>query len=148
MDFAGSAEQVSGPLNTNLAVTTSAVFYVIASLVGREIPANRGMMDPVRIRAPIGSVVNCRFPAAVAGGNVETSQRIVDVLLRALAGALPGRIPAASCGTMLASPIPSSPSWRTSSAPASRFAHRNARAASAGIRVGCPTSSGGSSNEA
>ncbi len=100
VDFAGTAAQVRGPLNTNLAVTTSAVFYVIASLVGREIPANRGMMDPVRIRAPLGSIVNCRFPAAVAGGNVETSQRIVDVLLRALARALPERIPAASCGSM------------------------------------------------
>jgi N-methylhydantoinase B len=100
VDFTGTAAQVRGPLNTNFAVTTSAVFYVIASLVGREIPANRGMMDPVRIRAPLGSIVNCRFPAAVAGGNVETSQRIVDVLLRALARALPERIPAASCGSM------------------------------------------------
>jgi N-methylhydantoinase B len=100
VDFDGSAAQVRGPLNTNLAVTTSAVFYVIACLVGRAIPANRGMMDPIRIRAPLGSIVNCRFPAAVAGGNVETSQRIVDVLLRALAPALPRRIPAASAGSM------------------------------------------------
>ena len=100
VDFAGSAAQVRGPLNTNLAVTTSAVFYVIATLVGREMPTNAGMMRPIRINAPHGSIVNCRFPAAVAGGNVETSQRIVDVLLRALARALPDRIPAASCGTM------------------------------------------------
>lgn len=100
VDFAGSAQQVRGPLNTNLAVTTSAVFYVIAALVGREIPANAGMMEPIRIRAPLGSIVNCRFPAAVAGGNVETSQRIVDVLLAALARALPERIPAGSCGSM------------------------------------------------
>jgi N-methylhydantoinase B len=100
VDFEGSAAQVKGPVNTNLAVTTSAVFYVVAAIVGREIPANQGMMAPIRIRAPEGSIVNCRFPAAVAGGNVETSQRIVDVLLRALAAALPGEIPAASCGTM------------------------------------------------
>lgn len=100
IDFAGTAAQVKGPLNTNLAVTTSAVFYVVASVVGREIPANQGMMAPVRIRAPEGSIVNCRFPAAVAGGNVETSQRIVDVLMSALSHALPDEIPAASCGTM------------------------------------------------
>jgi len=100
VDFAGSAPQVKGPLNTNLAVTTSAVFYAVAAIVGREIPPNQGMMAPIRIRAPEGTVVNCRFPAAVAGGNVETSQRIVDVLFRALAPALPGEIPAASCGTM------------------------------------------------
>jgi len=100
VDFSGSAGQVAGPLNANLAVTTSAVFYVVACLVGRDVPANRGMMDPVQIRAPEASIVNCRFPAAVAGGNVETSQRIVDVVLRALAEALPDRIPAASCGSM------------------------------------------------
>jgi N-methylhydantoinase B len=100
IDFAGSAPQVEGPLNANIAVTTSAVFYVLACLAGREVPANRGLMSAVDILAPEGSVVNCRFPAAVAGGNVETSQRIVDVLLRALSRALPDRIPAASCGTM------------------------------------------------
>lgn len=100
VDFEGSARQVTGPLNANLAVTTSAVFYVIACLAGRSVPPNSGMMEPVHIHAPAGSVVNCSFPAAVAGGNVETSQRIVDVLLKALAPALPDRVPAASCGTM------------------------------------------------
>ncbi len=100
VDFSGSAAQVAGPLNANLAITTSAVFYVIACIAGREVPANQGMMRRVSIHAPRGSIVNCRFPAAVAGGNVETSQRIVDVLLRALAPALPDRIPAASCGSM------------------------------------------------
>ncbi len=99
-DFAGSAPQVRGPLNANLAITTSAVFYVVACLAGREVPANSGMMEPIDIRAPEGSVTNCLFPAGVAGGNVETSQRIVDIILRALAVALPERIPAASCGTM------------------------------------------------
>jgi N-methylhydantoinase B len=100
VDFSGSAAEVSGPLNANLAVTTSAVFYVMACIAGRSVPANSGLMDAVDIHAPQGSIVNCRFPCAVAGGNVETSQRIVDVLLRALARALPGRIPAASAGTM------------------------------------------------
>lgn len=99
-DFTGSAAQVDGPLNANRAVTTSAVFYVVACLAGHEVPANSGMMEAVTIRTVEGSVVDCRFPAAVAGGNVETSQRIVDVVLKALAPALPGLIPAASCGTM------------------------------------------------
>ena len=100
VDFAGSAAQTQGPVNANLAVTTSAVFYVMACLAGRTAPANRGLMDCVDIHAPEGTIVNCRFPAAVAGGNVETSQRIVDVLLRALAQVFPEHIPAASCGTM------------------------------------------------
>jgi N-methylhydantoinase B len=99
-DFAGSDAQTDGPLNANLAVTTSAVFYVVACLGQGRIPANRGMMDPVSIQAPEGSIVNCCFPAAVAGGNVETSQRIVDLLLAALAPALPAIVPAASCGSM------------------------------------------------
>jgi N-methylhydantoinase B len=100
IDFAGTSPQVRGPVNANLAVTTSAVFYVVACLAGREVPPNRGMMQPINLRAPEGSIVNCRFPAAVAGGNVETSQRIVDVILKAFAGALPDVIPAASCGSM------------------------------------------------
>ncbi|RMD82277.1 MAG: hydantoinase B/oxoprolinase family protein [Candidatus Dadabacteria bacterium] len=100
VDFGGSSPQTRGPVNANLAVTTSAVFYVVACLAGTDVPANAGMMKPVAIRAPRGTVVNCEFPAAVAGGNVETSQRIVDALLRALAPALPERIPAASAGTM------------------------------------------------
>jgi len=100
VDFDGSAAQVRGPLNANLAITTSAVFYVVALLADGSVPANRGMMDPVDIAAPEGSIVHCRFPAGVAGGNVETSQRIVDVLLAALAQGLPDRVPASSCGSM------------------------------------------------
>ncbi|HYC55140.1 MAG TPA: hydantoinase B/oxoprolinase family protein [Candidatus Binatia bacterium] len=99
-DFTGTSQQVRGPVNANLAVTTSGVFYAIACVAGRRVPANSGMMAPVTIEAPEGSVVHCRFPAAVAGGNVETSQRIVDVVLAALAKALPDRVPASSCGTM------------------------------------------------
>jgi N-methylhydantoinase B len=99
-DFRDSADQVRGPLNANLAITTSAVFYAMACVAGREVPANAGVMEAVEIRTRPGSIVDCRFPSAVAGGNVETSQRLVDVVFRALASALPDRIPAASCGTM------------------------------------------------
>jgi N-methylhydantoinase B len=87
-------------VNAVFAITYSAVFYVFRCLLGENVPACAGLMDPIEVRAPEGSVVNARPPAAVAAGNVETSQRIVDVLLRALAQALPERIPAASSGTM------------------------------------------------
>ena len=100
IDFSGSAPQTRGPLNANFAVTRSAVLYVFTALAPTPIPPNEGLAWPLRILAPEGSVVHARFPAAVAGGNVETSQRIVDVLLRALARALPARMPAASAGTM------------------------------------------------
>lgn len=100
VDFTGSDAQVEGGVNANLAVTHAAVFYVFRCIAGGDVPANAGMMRPLAIAAPAGSVVNASFPAAVAGGNVETSQRIVDVLFRALAPALPDRIPAASCGSM------------------------------------------------
>jgi len=100
VDFAGSAPACRGSVNPVLAITTSAVFYAFRCLLGEDVPACAGLMDPVEVRAPLGSVVNAKPPAAVAAGNVETSQRIVDVLLRALAKALPHRIPAASSGTM------------------------------------------------
>jgi N-methylhydantoinase B len=100
VDFAGSAPACRGSVNAVLAITTSAVFYVFRCLLGEEVPACAGLMEPIQVRAPGGSVVNAQPPAAVAAGNVETSQRIVDVLLRALAKALPYSIPAASSGTM------------------------------------------------
>src|SRR5206468_3825409 len=100
IDFAGSAPQTRGPVNANLAVTRSAVLYVFTALAEEHVPPNDGLARPLTIVAPEGSIVNARFPAAVAGGNVETSQRIVDVLLRALAGAAPDRVPAASAGSM------------------------------------------------
>ncbi len=98
-DFTGSAPQAPGGVNAPLAVTASAVFYVVVCLVG-DVPINAGTFAPVEVIAPRGSLLNPRPPAAVAGGNVETSQRIVDVLLGALAEAAPERIPAASQGTM------------------------------------------------
>jgi N-methylhydantoinase B len=100
VDFAGSAPVCRGSVNAVRAITRSAVFYVFRCLLGEDVPACAGLMDPIELRTPRPSVVDAVPPAAVAGGNVETSQRIVDVLLRALARALPRRIPAASSGTM------------------------------------------------
>lgn len=100
VDFSGSAPQVRGSVNTVYAVTLSAVLYVFRALIGLDIPANSGCLAPLMVTAPEGTVVNARPPAAVAGGNVETAQRIVDVLLGALAQASPERVPAAAQGTM------------------------------------------------
>ena len=100
VDFTGSSPQVQGSINAVEAITYSACFYVFRCLLQDEVPATSGLMRPIRLVAPERTIVNARPPAAVAGGNVETSQRIVDVLLRALAQALADRIPAASSGTM------------------------------------------------
>ncbi len=100
VDFTGSSPQVAGSINAVDAITYSACFYVFRCLLQEDVPAAAGLMRPVRMIAPAGTVVNARPPAAVAGGNVETSQRIVDVLLRALAQAMPNRVPAGSSGTM------------------------------------------------
>lgn len=100
IDFSSSSSQVEGGVNANFAVTYSAVLYVFRSLIEDDIPFNTGLMRPLKIKAPRGSVVNAQYPAATAGGNVETSQRIVDVLLGALSQAIPEKIPAASSGTM------------------------------------------------
>jgi N-methylhydantoinase B len=100
VDFSGSASQVKGSINTVYAVTVSAVYYVFRALIGLDIPANSGCLAPIQVIAPAGTVVNACPPASVAGGNVETSQRIVDTLLGALAQAGPERVPAASQGTM------------------------------------------------
>lgn len=100
VDFSGSAPQVAGAINAVEAITVSAVSYVFRCLVDGEVPASAGLMAPIDVIAPPGTVVNANPPASVAGGNVETSQRIVDVLFKALSQALPDRIPAASQGTM------------------------------------------------
>jgi len=100
VDFTGSSPQVAGSINAVEAITYSACFYVFRCLLQEDVPASAGLMRPVHMVAPPGTVVNARPPAAVAGGNVETSQRIVDTLLLALAQALPGRVPAGSSGTM------------------------------------------------
>ena len=99
-DFSASDPQVAGNVNAVFAVTYSAVFYVLRCLLPPEAAPTAGIMRPIRVLTREGSIVHARRPAAVAAGNVETSQRIVDTLLRALAKAIPLRIPAASAGTM------------------------------------------------
>jgi N-methylhydantoinase B len=98
VDFAGTSPQHDGNLNCPLPVTRSAVYFVVRCLTDPDLPASRGAFVPVEITTPTGSLVNARPGAAVAGGNVETSCRIVDVLFRALAQAIP--VPAQGQGTM------------------------------------------------
>jgi N-methylhydantoinase B len=100
IDFTGSSDQVAGSINAVRSITLSACFYVLRCLLAGDAPATAGILRPLTLITPSGSIVNALPPAPVAGGNVETSQRIVDVLLRALAQAIPSRIPAASAGTM------------------------------------------------
>jgi len=99
-DFAGSSAQVEGSVNAVRAITLSACFYVLRCLLQEDAPATAGILRPLTLACPKGSIVDALPPAPVAGGNVETSQRIVDTLLRALAKAIPQRVPAASAGTM------------------------------------------------
>ena len=99
-DFSGTAAQSPGCINAPLAVTESAALYVVRCLTGHHIPANDGCRRVVTVVAPRDSLVNASPAGAVSGGNVETSQRIVDVLLGCLAQALPHLVPAASQGTM------------------------------------------------
>jgi N-methylhydantoinase A/oxoprolinase/acetone carboxylase beta subunit/N-methylhydantoinase B/oxoprolinase/acetone carboxylase alpha subunit len=99
-DFAGSGAQVPANVNAVLAVTASSAYFVLRMLTDPDAPPNAGCYRPLTVRAPARSVVDARHPAPVAAGNVETSQRIVDVLLAAFARALPDRVPAASQGTM------------------------------------------------
>jgi N-methylhydantoinase B/oxoprolinase/acetone carboxylase alpha subunit len=100
IDFTGTDAQTSGGVNANLAITMSASLYAFRCLVTEDVLYNAGISRPIRVIAPAGTVVNALHPSAVAGGNVETSQRITDVVLGALSKALPERIPAASQGTM------------------------------------------------
>ena len=99
-DFGGTAPQVEGNINAVAAVTGSCLLYAVRVATDPTIPANGGCARPLRLLAPPGSLVGALPPAAVAAGNVETSQRIADVLLGALAQAAPDRVPAASQGTM------------------------------------------------
>jgi len=100
IDFTGSDPQVEGSVNANYAVAVSATTYVFRCLVREDIPYTAGVTRPLEVIAPSGLVVSAQPPAAMAAGNVETSQRITDVLLAALAKAAPRLIPAASSGTM------------------------------------------------
>ncbi|TFG07678.1 hydantoinase B/oxoprolinase family protein [Candidatus Thorarchaeota archaeon] len=100
VDFTGSSMQVEGNINCPLASTLSAVYYVFIALFGRDIPTNEGCWSVLDVEVPQGSLLNPRYPAAVSAGNVETTQRIVDVILGAFAEVKPEIIPAASQGTM------------------------------------------------
>jgi len=100
VDFTGSDPQAGGSVNANLAITLSACLYAFRCLVTDDIVYNAGVAEPVTVIAPSGTVVNANRPAAMAAGNVETSQRITDVVLGALGRAVPDRMPAASQGTM------------------------------------------------
>jgi N-methylhydantoinase B/oxoprolinase/acetone carboxylase alpha subunit/N-methylhydantoinase A/oxoprolinase/acetone carboxylase beta subunit len=100
VDFTGTDLQTTGGVNANFAITLSATLYCFRCLVQEDVPYNAGISRAIRVIAPHGTIVNAIHPAAVAGGNVETSQRITDVVLGALSKALPHIIPAASQGTM------------------------------------------------
>ena len=100
IDFTGSSAQVQGSVNAVRSITLSACFYILRCLLQEDAPATAGILRSLTLITPEGTIVNALPPAPVAGGNVETSQRIVDVLLRAFAQAIPSRIPAASAGTM------------------------------------------------
>jgi N-methylhydantoinase B len=99
-DYAGTSPQVEGPVNAPLGVTVAGIYYTLISITDPTIPVNDGCFRPVSLRIPEGCMMNPRRPAPVAGGNVETSQRNVDVLLKALSEAAPDRVPAAGLGTM------------------------------------------------
>ena len=100
VDFDGSASQVAGPVNAPLAVTTSATYYALRAVTDPDIPPNEGCYRPFSVTAPEGTVVNARKPAAVVGGNLETSQRVVDVVLGAMAAGGVRPIAAAANGSM------------------------------------------------
>ena len=100
VDFAGSADEQAASINAVAAVTRSAVAYCVRCLLPPEAPSNAGVFRPIAVALPEASIVNARPQRAVSAGNVETSQRITDVVLAALAQALPEGMPAASAGTM------------------------------------------------
>jgi N-methylhydantoinase B len=100
VDFSGTAPQVAGNMNAPLAVAKSAVYFVVRAVTDPDIPPTDGCYQPVSVTVPEGSLLNPEHPAAVVGGNVETSQRVTDVVLSAFAEAVPERVPAQGQGTM------------------------------------------------
>ena len=99
-DYTGTSHQVEGPVNAPLGVTLAGVFFTLISVTDPTIPVNDGCFRPIGLHIPEGCMMNPIRPAPVAGGNVETSQRNVDVLMKALAEAVPDKVPAAGQGTM------------------------------------------------
>jgi len=136
VDFTGSDPQVEGSINAVAAITYSACFYVFRCLMAEDVPATAGLMRPVEVIAPARTIVNAQPPAAVAGGNVETSQRIVDALLRALAQAMPERIPAAASGTMNNLTIGGIDLWKDNPRTGEPFAYYETVAGGMGARPG------------
>jgi N-methylhydantoinase B len=100
ISFEGTDPQVRVPFNAVFGVTLSATYFAVKSVTDPEAPMNEGVLKPIKVSAPEGSLVNPRKPAPVSGGNLETSQRIADVVFKALTQALPHRVPAASQGSM------------------------------------------------
>ena len=100
VDFSETDPQVEGPMNAVRSITLASVFYAFRCLLDEDAPTNEGCFKPIKVITKKGTVVDAEFPRSVAGGNVETSQRIVDVVLGALSKALPDFIPSASQGTM------------------------------------------------
>ena len=99
-DYAGTCSQVESPINAPLGVTIAGIYYTLITITDPTIPVNDGCFRPITLRIPEGTMTNPRRPAPVAGGNVETSQRNVDVLMKAFAKIVPSRVPAAGLGTM------------------------------------------------
>ncbi|UCE36573.1 MAG: hydantoinase B/oxoprolinase family protein, partial [Thermoplasmata archaeon] len=100
IDFEGTDKHVKGNINSPYAVALSSAYYVMRCVTDPEAPPNEGCLRPISVYIPEGTLLNPKPPAAVSAGNVETSQRIVDVLFMALSRALPDKIPAQSQGTM------------------------------------------------
>jgi len=99
-DFSDSDSQTEGGMNAVPSVVRSAVYYALLALFGEDLPPNEGCFKPVKVITKKGTVLDPYFPAGVSGGNVETSQRIVDVILGAFSKVVPEKVPAASQGTM------------------------------------------------
>ena len=99
-DFSDTDLQTDSCLNAVKAVTTACVYYALKSMGGSRLPANEGVLKHVKIRTKAGTLCDARYPAAVSSGNVETSQRIVDVIFECLRLAFPAKMPAQSCGSM------------------------------------------------
>lgn len=98
-DFSGSSSRAQGSINATFAVTASAVYYTVLAVLGGRIPPNSGAYRPIRITVPENTLLNASYPAPVVAGNTETSNRIADVLLGALAQAVPERVTAGSYGS-------------------------------------------------
>jgi N-methylhydantoinase B len=99
-DYDGTSKQVESPVNAPLGVTVAGIYYTLISITDPTIPVNDGCFRPIKLKVPLGCMMNPNRPAPVAGGNVETSQRNVDVIMKAFSQITPDKVPAASQGTM------------------------------------------------